>query len=668
MGKLKKAVKAFLDENVGAAALKFEDLPQKAEYVSFDIFDTLVVRDINKPSELFSLIEKSSGIEDFAQKRITAEQAAREKKHGGEVTLCEIYRCFPGIAPDEADKYCRRELEAELSVCRPNPAMIGFYRKCVKNKKVVLISDMYLTGDMMRRILDKCGITGYEKLYISCDTGVSKRGGGLYRHVLSNLGIKPDDMIHIGNDIMSDALKARKENISCRKLRTRENRLLAGKAAKLKAESDRQFSEIYNFINNTTLSNKRFKSFYYRFGYENFGILLFGFCNWIAKEAEKQGIEQMLFVARDGYIIKKAYDLMGLSEKIPSYYFEMSRRSIRVPASFSVPQSYEKALDIMALPSRISMYQLFEYWGLEPAEHTDILKAADIGGDEVFWSKDLAQNKRVRKVYEALGGKIIQNAVSEKKVLFEYLEKFGFDSRKTAVVDIGYGATIQKELLKLFAANGINADITGYYIFLDRKAGENTESVTLKAHGYVWDNYNRHDTKYEEQPFVGLFETLFFEQNGSVKRYIRTENGASAERYEYEFLTAGGEADEISCIREVQNGALDLIGRINGNLPKEYKELCGNDAFFLMRCCMTRPSENILKHFYNFRFFNAGVSSFLAKPKYSLTGYMLRPRQLKRDFYAAEWKMGFFKYLLKIDMSYETLWKILKVFFPSPKK
>ena len=665
MGKAKKAVKSFLDEKTGSRVPCFAKLPESAKYISFDIFDTLVVRDVAKPTDVFGLMEKKLGFPDFSRKRIEAEHRARQKKNGGEVDIREIYQCFEGISESETEKYCMQELSEELSVCRPNPALMGFYRKCLRNKKVVLVSDMYLPAKMMCRILEKCGIKGYEKLYVSCEAGVSKHNGGLYRFVLKDLGLRADELIHIGNDVMSDYICAGRLGIRALKTRTGTENMYLGDIPEKQSRKSEGFSDIYRLINTSTNSTKRFRDFYYRFGYENFGILLWGFTKWLMEELRAGGTEQAVFLARDGHILKQAYDLMGYSSEIPSRYMEMSRRSIRTASSFSKPQTYEKALSLMLLPSRISVRQMFDNWGLKADDFLPQLRETGIDINEVFWSKLLKQESRVRKLYGLVSKDIINNASAEKQTMLEYIS--GFDlNRKTAIVDIGYGANIQKELIKALCAYEMSPDITGYYLCLDERTADNIDGISLKAKGDIWDNYNCRETVYEEQSFVGLFEAFFLEQNGSVKKYVKDGDKVIAERYEYEYLSDGGEVDEISCVREIQEGALDFIRQIKQSRFADI-EPSSKDAFFLMRYCMMRPSRSILEHFYNFRFFNGGESSFLAKPERGLWGYMLHPRQLKRDFYASAWKIGFFKYLLKLDMSYETLWRILKIFFPSEK-
>ena len=59
-------------------------LLHKYEYISFDIFDTLVKRDLERPADVFLVVEKKyqmqtgMAIDGFAEKRITAEKKARK--------------------------------------------------------------------------------------------------------------------------------------------------------------------------------------------------------------------------------------------------------------------------------------------------------------------------------------------------------------------------------------------------------------------------------------------------------------------------------------------------------------------------------------------------------------------------------------------------------------
>ena len=53
------------------------------DVISFDIFDTLLTRDVPAPSDIFAIIGEKLGKNNFAEIRITAETKAKALKGGG---------------------------------------------------------------------------------------------------------------------------------------------------------------------------------------------------------------------------------------------------------------------------------------------------------------------------------------------------------------------------------------------------------------------------------------------------------------------------------------------------------------------------------------------------------------------------------------------------------
>lgn len=89
---LKRKIKNALD-NMGVHY--YENIIKrisKKEYVSFDIFDTLIKRDVKKPTDIFSIIEHNYKIYDFYKRRIEAEKIARKGKV--DTTIDEIYDIY----------------------------------------------------------------------------------------------------------------------------------------------------------------------------------------------------------------------------------------------------------------------------------------------------------------------------------------------------------------------------------------------------------------------------------------------------------------------------------------------------------------------------------------------------------------------------------------------
>ena len=652
----KQIIKNALDNRIGKETYSLSDISDKTQIVSFDIFDTLVVRDVNIPADVFRIMEDRLGIAGFQKKRIEAEKKAREiKSDTSEVTIDEIYQSYEGITRETISEYIKTELQTEISLCHPNLDIIPFFEQCKEKYKVIIVSDMYLPAEMMRKMLDSCGITSYEKLYVSCDIGKSKYDGNLFEYIAADLKVDISEITHIGDDFKSDYLNARKKRIQTIKVRKQKSkRITSGYALHdyKKNDSD-ETGIIYNYINNTT--NKK-ESFYYRFGYENVGVLLRGFSKWLINKMSAENVEQVLFIARDGYLMKEVYDTLGYSKEIPSFYFEMSRRSAMIPATFSKGLDYESMLEVIRLPACIKIGQLLEAWGLDEDVYSALIDELGINNTKEYRTSNLQNEKSIRILYERIKNDIESNAKSEYLLFLEYLKEFHFE-KKTALVDIGWSATIQKELIKTLKAEKVNGDIRGYYLALDRRAAVNSDG--LIAEGYLWDHYNDDNGEMEEGAFVGLIETLFHEQAGSVKGYSYNEEGIYAERYPYEYSLPGGILDEINIIDELQRGTIDFVKSTSNRIVIEDINICKKQSFGFLRDCFVEPSSAMIKKFGNIRYFDMGSFTYLARPKMSLVKYVFKPRSFIIDFYESEWSIGFLKAILKCNISYERLWKAL---------
>ena len=196
-----------------AELLNLDLFLKKYDYISFDVFDTLIKRSVAMPTDLFFLIEqycKNTGMNipsSFAKKRREAEQRASEKK-GIAVGLEDIYNELRGDYGAATDELKELELRFELDGCKPNPPCAELLHRCVEaGKIVVLISDMYLPSAFIGKMLEKCHIRGYKKLYVSCEMGARKGDGSLFRDVIKELDIHPEQLFHIGDNWKGDFLR-----------------------------------------------------------------------------------------------------------------------------------------------------------------------------------------------------------------------------------------------------------------------------------------------------------------------------------------------------------------------------------------------------------------------------------------------------------------------------
>lgn len=90
------------------------------DFVSFDIFDTLLKRDVPSPEDVFSIVEKKTGQIGFAHERIHAEVRCRHLSTKEEITLDDIY-----LNIDAKYVNCKRiELEVENLLLKKNYGLI----------------------------------------------------------------------------------------------------------------------------------------------------------------------------------------------------------------------------------------------------------------------------------------------------------------------------------------------------------------------------------------------------------------------------------------------------------------------------------------------------------------------------------------------------------------
>ena len=97
------------------------------QIISFDIFDTLIIRAYDKPTDLFRHIEISKNVKDFQYLRQTAEANARRKalKKGVEETSLDDIYCE---LPDDLSPIKTVEVAQEINVCFQDKYMHEVFR------------------------------------------------------------------------------------------------------------------------------------------------------------------------------------------------------------------------------------------------------------------------------------------------------------------------------------------------------------------------------------------------------------------------------------------------------------------------------------------------------------------------------------------------------------
>lgn len=314
------------------------------EIISFDLFDTLFLRKIRKPTDIFEIVEYISKTNEFAKKRILAEKNVRKKSQFEEVTLDEIYDNLDFSNKDELKEF---ELEIEEEFIYVNPKIKAILNKAKeKKKKIILVSDMYLPQYFIENILKKYNIH-YDKLYLSSTIKKTKASGNLFEYILDDLKISSTNLFHIGDSYYSDIKMAKKFDIHTYFY---ENHLEYCKRNNLiEKESEELALKIVDglIVNKISLSNIE-KDFWYLMGYKVAGILYFGFVLWLYEQVKKFNINKLVFLSRDGFILKSVFNKFlkkKNDKKIKTFYVFSSRNGYLSTDKKIIKKYFEKFID-----------------------------------------------------------------------------------------------------------------------------------------------------------------------------------------------------------------------------------------------------------------------------------------------------------------------------------
>jgi len=300
----------------------------KHTIISFDIFDTLLVRPYYKPKDLFFHLEKLHNIPGFQKERIQAERKARKNnrkmKKEDSTTFDEIYK---HIKPEYV-WLKEKELSLEYNLIKARPLLKEIYDYAKQQqKKVIIISDMYLSKNFLTDVLKKCGYDNFDKLFVSSEYKKTKNSGSLFKQAIMELNISTNDILHIGDNINCDIKSASKLGIDV---------FYVPKVINLLFESDTRVGLFYNQHKNdlgvsimlgllaTNIENT-YKNYWFGFGYKYGGPVILGFMQWFDKQVKNDNIKEVLFIGRDGYTLKKVFNLIKTS-KPQNYYINLSRK------------------------------------------------------------------------------------------------------------------------------------------------------------------------------------------------------------------------------------------------------------------------------------------------------------------------------------------------------
>ena len=309
-------------------AAVYKDRLSGFDYVSFDLFDTLVFRTVFFPVDVFDLVaeqfsRKEGGSNlDFPLQRRKAEEAARKKVFPKEIDLDAIYRELP-CSESAKERLKALEKETEIRCSVPNVEMVRLLEWCQKlGKRIIITTDMYLDRVTIDRLLRHCGIS-YDELFISGEVGVTKYSGELFPYVLGELGIDGNRLAHIGDNPQSDIAKPAAYGVYT--LLYEAHPIVCTdymKTAVRHSAIDRHnIALIFRGLQNSPNQSEAF-----RLGFSVLGPFLLEFCQWLHGMKSLKELDRLVFLAREGFFLKQCYERIYPDDRESIRYVRLNKK------------------------------------------------------------------------------------------------------------------------------------------------------------------------------------------------------------------------------------------------------------------------------------------------------------------------------------------------------
>ena len=487
------------------------------QFVSFDIYDTLVFRSYKDANCLYEDIEKiairkSSVFKGFARKRVNAEIMARKDNYPFDVSLNYIYT-FLDYTEEEKDYVQVIEKNLEINCTIPNKVMIDFLNKCIElNKKVIIITDMFLDRGTLAAILNKNGVSFY-KMYISSENGYTKRIGTLFQYVLHDLNIRPNQLVHYGDDIINDIVMAKKSGvlgIERYKKNFNTSARLYGYQGSICSDFFSRYYDQYDFEEDI-----------FRVAFMLLGPFLKEYCKWINRKAIDNSIDVIVFVSREGYLIKKVYDQMYPDKRIETKYIDLNKNILRFP-SIKENTFIEDFLSSIPQKKRYTWEDICVYLRPKSDLIKTYLKDRGIQLQETLSLDDLKSDK-FKDVFNGIYLQICNEILVQKDLLLGYLKENNLTTNKRiALVNNSSNGNAQMQLSKILHEWNFDIELFGFQFI---KTTQAKRKLNNNVFSWFSDSNISSLNMYIFWKNSLLFEHLLFEPVGTALYFSRQKSG-----------------------------------------------------------------------------------------------------------------------------------------------
>lgn len=505
------------------------------EVVSFDVFDTLLIRRVHEPdlvkestSRFMSNLAAERGV-SVSEKSITRVRNSIEATHrrrngivhpdceANYLTLMrEAVREVFGIdtAEETVEQLVSRiydyELQVESHALVARAGWIPLLEALQKRgAAVVALSDMYLPADAIKTLLDRAGVGRYiTEVHSSADSFRAKASGHGYRRLYELRGWSPRTWLHIGDNLFSDGLQADAHGVTALCLRDpseRKRKMILKKYYEVSRYKPFWYGRYLQQIAlplEQEVTNLNQNGSLYHLGYSFFGPLLGGYVAHLLHRARAMKIPALYFLSREGRLLHQLWQRMApiLAEGGPvphAHYLSVSRRAL-AEASCGLHGISHDLVKIAFLPSGNRDFRdLCRVAAIDPEPLRTFLPSHGLDLDTPLSANYCGFSKEVElRLTGLLDDAKFQAAVREQKRdayagLQRHLQSVDFFSHTdVALIDVGWLGTIQRFLDLCLAGATTRPTLHGWLFAATRGVPFPT---TARSHisGWIYDGERR---------------------------------------------------------------------------------------------------------------------------------------------------------------------------------
>ena len=430
------------------------------DYIFIDFFDTIFSRqDTNVErakylsAEIFVTLLRTKGIfvpaVDLSLARSSNEKSLRDKAifykgFDPEVSILDLF-CSTlsmfGIQNnlDLAMHWVEIESNVESKLLQPNKDVIEFLKDCrLKNKRVYVISDMYLQKEQFEYILQRHQMQHLvDGIFTSSDTLLGKYSGRLFNHAINELNIdNRARVMHLGDNPHSDMKMAATVGI--------QPYFRPPVEAKNSTKPLNKFSSINEII--------------------SAGLLSFAF-NAIQRIIAA-GEDHVLFVSREGIylldVFERVLDLLpnAISQQFPKHSVLYASRQSSVASYYNGRQDIHTLLEkVYYRHGKYNLRLFFSTWNIKLEDFSPKV----ILLIEPILDSDNHEDFR-QAVQESIFGEELDILLKDRKEQFiRYISQETEGAENVAIVDVGWSGSIAKAISHSHWSDGKHLNVNEYY-------------------------------------------------------------------------------------------------------------------------------------------------------------------------------------------------------------